>query len=567
MSDESHKMIDFKDITYTRPNLDEFRKCVQATRLKLMSARDPEVATNALLEFEKMEMHLDTQYALVNILHDLDTSNQYYADEVEYCDEIMAQASELSSAVSAVLLSSPCADALREKFGDMLFLKAQNLKDTVSNAVVDELIQESSLENDYSQIQSEAEIEIDGKVHNLSQLDPLLESTDRDERIKVHKAVDDYYMSKKETFDKIYDDLVRVRTSCAHKLGYKNFTELGYKRMERYDYTREDVERFREAVIKYIVPITVKIRELQKERLEVEELMFYDLPCIFKNGNPKPSVKLEEYKETVGKVFSSVLGGSPSFFDVLSEHGYTDLFTRKSKATGGYCMYLEDYAIPFIFMNANCTADDVSTAVHEGGHAYAAIKSAEVSQFAELLSPTLETCEIHSTAMEYLTYNFMEGFYGDNAENYRDLHMTQALLFIPYGCMVDEFQHIIYDRPELTPEERHGVWKNLEQKYQPFINYDNHPFHELGGAWMKKDHIFTSPFYYIDYCLAQICALELWEESQTDFKTALIKYNQLCECGGTKTFLEILKGAGLESPFDVDVIKRLAYRACVFLEL
>ena len=256
---ESKVMPDFSTIKYERPSVDKFKECVQATRLKLMSARDPEVAAAALFEYEKELVYFDTMVALANILHDLDTSDQYYTDEVAYCDEASATVSELCSAVYSVLLSSPCADALKEKYGEMIFLKAQNLKDTVSNEVVDDLVEEANLENEYAQIQSEAEIEFNGKTLNLSMLAPYLESTDRNVRIKAHKALDDYYMSKKETFDEIYDKMVKVRTRIAHKLGYKNFTELGYKRMERYDYNREDVAKFREAIRKYIVPITVKI--------------------------------------------------------------------------------------------------------------------------------------------------------------------------------------------------------------------------------------------------------------------------------------------------------------------
>lgn len=564
---ESKGMPDFGKIVYERPSVEKFKECVQATRLKLMSARDPEVASAALFDFEKELISFDTMVALANILHDLDTSDQFYTDEVAFCDEASATVSELCSAVYSVLLSSPCADELKEKYGDMIFRKAQNYKETVSNEVVDDLVEESNLEMEYAQIQSEAEIDFDGKTLNLSMLMPYLESLDRETRKKAHKALDDYYMSKKGTFDEIYDKMVKIRTKIAQKLGYKSFIELGYKRMERFDYNCEDVAKFREAILKYIVPITKKIRTLQKERFGYDQLMFYDLPCIFKNGNPVPTVKMEDYRKVSGDLFAEVLGAKPSFFDVLSDHGFTDLISRKGKSTGGYCMYLEEYAIPFIFMNANGTADDVATIVHEGGHAYAAIKSAEVSPFVECLSPTLETCEIHSTSMEFLTYPYMEKFYGENAQAYRELHMTQALLFLPYGCMVDEFQHIVYGNPDLTPDERHAEWKKLEEKYQPFIVYDDHPFHAMGGAWMKKDHIFTTPFYYIDYCLAHICSLELWDESQIDYKSALIKYNQLCECGGTETFLKILEGVGLASPFDVDTVKRLAFRTCDFLEL
>ena len=561
-------MPDFKDIKYIRPDVDAISESFKSLRLRLMTAQDVNIASDILMEYEKLIIDFNTQYELCNILHDLDTSDEFYSDELEFFDRSTAELSELSSAMLTVMANCPCADELKEKYGDMIFRKAANLKQTISNEVIDDYAEESSLQNDYSQIQSEAQIEFEGEKLNLSQLSVKLESTRRQTRKDAHKALDEYYMGKKETFDKIYDDMVKVRTKIARKLGYNTYTELGYKLMERYDYGPEDVKKFREAICRYIVPITVQIRKLQQERLGVDNLMFYDLPTLFKNGNPSPIIPGVSLGDVAGDFFAKMFGNRPSFLEVLSEHGFTDLISRQNKSTGGYCMYLDGYAIPFIFMNANGTADDVATIIHEGGHAYAAVQSADVSPFVECLSPTLEACEIHSTSMEFMSYPYMEMFYGEKAEQYRELHMTQALLFLPYGCMVDEFQHTIYDNPNLTPDERHAVWKALEEKYQPFIKYDeDHPFHALGGAWMKKDHIFTSPFYYIDYCLAHICALQLWNLSREDMKMALMKYNKLCSLGGTDTLLKLLEKSEIESPFNIDIIKQVAFSCSEFLNL
>ena len=560
---------DFKDIKYIRPDLDKFTETIRNVRLRLMTATTIEAADEALGEYEIAVSSFDTQYALCQILHDLDTSNEFYNDELEFFDEAGARVQELSSAVLSGILTCPCAAEIEAKYGSMIFRKAKNQKEIISSEVVDDLTEESRLENEYSQKQSEAEVFLGKRSLNLSLIQPYLQSTDRNVRRDAHIALDAFYMSRKETYDKIYDDLVKTRTTIAKKLGYNSFTELGYKRMERYDYTREDVDAFRENIKKYFVPLTTQIRKLQAKRLKVDKLMFHDLPCLFADGNPTPIVSKDTYEEAAGEFFRKILGATPSFFDIMSDHGYTDLLSRPVKSTGGYCMYLEDYCIPFVFMNGNGTFDDVATVVHEGGHAYAALSGAESSPFVECLSPTLETCEIHSTSMEYMSYPFMDIFYGERADQYCQMHMTDALLFLPYGCMVDEFQHIIYDNPDMTPDERHGVWKKLEQEYQPFINYDENdtPFHSMGGAWMKKDHIFTTPFYYIDYCLSQICALELWDESCADMKVALEKYNTLCQLGGSDTFLKLIKTAGIKSPFDVDVIKYLAYRCASFLEL
>ena len=570
MSDEQLGGVpDFREIKYIRPDLDKFTELVRGVRLKLMTAKTVEAAEDAIGEYEAAISSFDTSYALCQIMHDIDTSDEFYRDEIEFFEDAGARVEELASSFMTGLLNCPVADLLKDKYGEMIFRKAKNQKEIVSSEILEELAKESSLENEYSQLQSEAEIPFGRKTLNLSLLVPYLESTDRNVRKEAHKALDAYYQTRRETYDRIYDDMVKVRTQAAQKLGYNSFTELGYKRMERYDYTRKDVEAFRENILKYIVPLTNQIRNLQRDRLGVGELMFYDLPCLFKGGNPTPKVSKESYEKAACEFYRKMFGLDPSFFDVLSSHGFTDILSRPNKSTGGYCMYLEDYCIPYIFMNGNGTYDDVATVIHEGGHAYAALQGAESSPFVECLSPTLETCEIHSTAMEYMSYSYMNIFYGDKAEQYTELHMTDGLLFLPYGCMVDEFQHVIYDKPELTPDERHAVWKELEERYQPYINYDPEqtPFHAMGGAWMKKDHIFTTPFYYIDYCLSQICALELWDESRTDMKTALSKYNDLCTMGGSDTFLKLLKGARLESPFKTDVIKRIAFSAAEFLNL
>jgi len=560
-------MPDFQELSYERPSLDSFRECVLRVRLRIMTAHTTSVVESALAEFQKELSRFETSAALCHICHDLDTKNAFFLEETIFYEEAEAVVSELSSGLYSILLGSTISDEMKEHLGPMIFRKAQNRKETISGEIVPDLAAETSLENEYSQILSESIIQFDGNEYSLSMMDPFLESTDRDTRKRSHQAVSDYYASQKEQFDRIFDKMVSLRTGMAHKLSYPDFVSLGYKRMERYDYTPEMVGEFRDFIVKYIVPVTVEIRRLQKERLSVEELKYYDLPNLFAAGNPKPTIQIDELPDAASLMFRKMFEKDPSFFDVLQAHGFTDLEARKAKSTGGYCETLLDYGIPFIFMNANGLADDVSTLVHESGHAYAAIRSVDSSPFIECLSPTLETCEIHSTAMEYLSYPFLELFFGDNAEAYRQLHMTQALLFLPYGCMVDEFQHCIYENPGLSSEERHNVWHLLEQKYQPFIDYDGIEFYEKGGAWQKKSHIFESPFYYIDYCLAQVVALQIWDMSRTNPKKALRVYDHLCMEGGNGTFLELLEKAGLSSPFSKDVLKRVAYRSCDYLNL
>ena len=403
MSDDQMKMPKFSEIEYKRPSVEQFRECAMSTRLKLMAARDADVVENSIMSFQREMSAFDTAFTICMIRHDLDTSDPFWNEEMDFFDENYPVISDLSAGVYAALLHSEIREELEDRFGSMIFRKTQNQRDIVSSEVLDDLADESSLENDYSQILSEADILFKGKHQTLSTMTPYLESTDREVRRKAHKAVSDYYMGQKEKFDEIYDNMVKIRTTIAKKLGFSDFVELGYKRMERYDYDPEKVKEFRDNVVKYIVPITSEIRRLQKKRLDLDNLYYYDLPCLFSNGNPKPIIPKEQYFSVGSEMFGKMFDKRPSFFQVLGEHDFMDLFSRQNKATGGYCASLLDYGIPYILMNANHTADDVATMVHESGHAYAALRSIDSSQFIECLSPTLEACEIHSTAMEYMT--------------------------------------------------------------------------------------------------------------------------------------------------------------------
>ena len=561
------EMPQYEKLIYERPSVEEFRECAMRTRLRIMTSKDITLVESSLAELQKLLSKFYTAESLSRIRHDQDTSDSFFADELTFYEEAYPVVGELTSAVYSSLLNSEIAPMLVQRFGKMIFMKAQTLKETISTEVIEELSQEAALQNRYDQILSEAQIEFAGHTYNLSMMHPFLESTNREERKNAAQAVSAFYAKELKQFDEIFGEMVKIRTSIAHKLSFPTFVELGYKRMERYDYTPDMVEELRQNILRYVVPITVEIRRLQKKRLEVEELKYYDLPCLFSKGNPRPAIEMNEYSRCTGELFRALFEKDPSFFDVLREHGFTDLLTRKKKSTGGYCSTLQDYGIPYIFMNANGTFDDISTLVHESGHAYAAIRGVDSSPFIECQSPTLETCEIHSTALEYLSYPYLEVFFKGNASAFREMHMTDALLFLPYACMVDEFQHRVYREPDLSTSQRHSVWKALEDKYQPFLDYDGNEFYEAGAAWVKKSHIFTTPFYYIDYCIAQIVALQLWDISRKNPQESLLKYDRICSEGGNKTFLDILTAAGLESPFSTDVVKRVAYITSEYLGL
>jgi M3 family oligoendopeptidase len=191
---------------------------------------------------------------------------------------------------------------------------------------------------------------------------------------------------------------------------------------------------------------------------------------------------------------------------------------------------------------------DIFVLTHEAGHAFQVFESRDF-ELGEYNWPTYEACEIHSMSMEFFTWPWMERFFGDGADKFRYMHLVKALLFLPYGVAVDEFQHHVYENPDETPDQRNAAWRAIERTYLPYRNYDGNEHLEAGRMWQMQSHIYGSPFYYIDYTLAQICAFEFWKKSEEDREKAFADYVRLCQAGGSRSFLELVEYAGLRSPF------------------
>lgn len=245
------------------------------------------------------------------------------------------------------------------------------------------------------------------------------------------------------------------------------------------------------------------------------------------------------------------------FFDFMMDNELLDVFGRKTKAVGGYMTYIPDYKAPFIFANFNGTSGDVDVMTHECGHAFQGYLAAEdpIREHADI---GMETAEIHSMSMEFFTEPWYPLFFGkETAQEYTDMHLEDAVIFVPYGCMVDEFQHIIYDNPNLTPKERKQVWKDLERDYKPHLFYDGLEFFENGCFWQKQHHIYSFPLYYIDYVIAQLCAFEYKIWMDKDRKAAWQSYLKLCRMSAAKFHTELLEEAGLETPFKNGVLAKI----------
>lgn len=542
-------MATFKEYAYVRPNMEELQGKQRALIEEFKNADTFEEQNTVIEKLNTITNDFSTMANLVYIRASIDTTDEFYQKERDYFDEISPQFEELNTEYYQALIVSPFRNQLEEKWGDQLFDLADFQIRSFSPVIMDLMQQENKLVSEYNKLVASAQIEYRGETLTLAQLGPYAESTDRATRKEVMELRFHFFAENEETFDRIFDELVKIRHEIAVKLGFKNFVELGYVRMNRFDYDAEMVKNFRDQVRDYIVPLATKLYERQAKRIGVEDFKFYDESLSFLSGNAKPKGDAAWIVANGQKMYNELSAETGEFFRFMVDNELMDLEAKKGKESGGYCTFIDNYGAPFIFSNFNGTSGDIDVLTHEAGHAFQVYSSRNIG-IPEYLWPTYESCEIHSMSMEFFTWPWMELFFKDEVEKYKFSHLSSALLFLPYGVAVDEFQHVIYENPEMTPAERKAAWKKVEQTYLPHRDYDGNAYLEAGGIWQRQGHIYATPFYYIDYTLAQICAFQFWKRSREDFDAAWKDYIHLCQLGGSMSFTKLVKEAGLISPFE-----------------
>lgn len=539
----------FSEYPYKRPNYEEYKAKVKDTIQELKEADSGETAQTAAKKMSALISEMETASSLAIIRHTINTKDPFYDKEDQYWNEHHPLYTEIHTEYYQAVLDSAYRKELEEVLPETFFKMAEFQLRAFDPSVIDLLQKENDLSSQYQKLIAAAQIPYDGKTLNLSQFGPYLQSTDREVRKSSSKAQWGYFEEHEAEFDRIYDEMIKVRTEIAHKLGFKDFVELGYTRMMRFDYDREMVQTFRENVLKDVVPAANRLYERQAKRISVENMQYYDLPLNFTDGNATPQGSPEYIQEMGEKMYHELSPETGEFIDFMYEHELLDLLSKEGKAGGGYCTYIPDFDSPFIFANFNGTSGDVDVLTHEAGHAFQCFESRWIEE-PEVVFPTSESAEIHSMSMEFFTYPWMDLFFKEQTEKYKFTHLSSALQFLPYGVLVDHFQHEIYENPDMTPAERKATWRKLEKMYNPHKDYSDNSFLDQGTFWFRQGHIFESPFYYVDYTLAQVCAFQFWKRSQIDHDPkAWEDYLKICKIGGSQTFLEIVEAANLVSPF------------------
>ena len=547
----------FEQMQYARPDFDAARETFASLRARIAAAPDAQAQLEAFREFETLSRHISTMSTLAEIRHTVDTRDAFYEAEREFFDANSPALGEAQLDVYRALLASPFRTQLEQALGRLTFEKMEVDVKSSDPAILELMAEENALTTAYEKLYASALIEFDGRKNTVSQMSLYKQNPDRAVRKAAYEAEGAWFDAHRAELDELYDKLVKNRTAQARKLGYENFIPLGAIRMRRIGYTLEDMAAYRAQIKKDFVPVVAELKKLQYARTGVADPKFYDDAFCFADGNPAPHGTPEEILAAGREMYHALSPETAEFIDEMFDGGLFDVLSKEGKAPGGYCTYLADYKAPFIFSNFNGTSDDVDVLTHEAGHAFAAWVAARKDLPMILEEPGMESCEIHSMSMEFFTAPWHRLFFKEQTEKYEVSHAEDALIFIPYGSMVDHFQELMYTHPEMTPEERNETWLKLERQYRPYLDFEDLPFYSRGAGWQRQLHIYQYPFYYVDYCLAQSMALQFWMESVKDWNAAWKKYLKFVGMGGTRTFVDLIRESGLLSPLDDGSIAKI----------
>ncbi len=546
----------FQDMPYKRVDFAEIQKRFQNLMEEFQNAKSGEEQFEIHKKYYSLTDDVETFSTLAEIRHDGDTADAYYKEENAYYDASMPAYKDMVIKYQKMLFESPYRDYLEEKIGHVAFKSMELANKGFDEKIIELMQEENALSTKYSNLLASAQIEWDGEILNLSLMTPYLQSENQEIRNRAYQKYIAYFESVGEELDQIYDQLVKNRTAQARVLGYKNYVELGYYRMNRNSYGQEDIEKFRKQVKEDFVPFVKKVHERRKNRLGLEKLTHKEEGVYFPQGNPKPVGTPEEILKCGQNMYAELSEETKQFMDFMIENELFDVLGRKTKRGGGYMTYLPNHQAPFVFANFNGTSGDVDVITHECGHAFQGYL-AGMDPIKEHRDITMETAEIHSMSMEFFTDPWMENFFGERYQDFLKMQLEDAIIFIPYGTMVDEFQHIVYENPDMTPKERHAVWRKLEDEYRPYLSYED-AFFDEGRIWQKQQHIYRSPFYYIDYVLAETCAFQYKIWMDEDYKGAWESYLKLCRLSASDFYGNMLKEVGLKVPFEEGSMKMIA---------
>ncbi len=546
----------FDTIQYLRPDVAAVEAEIKKLTVQVQNATCYAQVKEAILASDKATEEMETMITVAHIRNTLNTTDAFYEEEMAWIQQTLPVARMTFAAFTKALAESPFAAEIDADLGPEYLTACRRELASFNEKLVPYLQKQAVLTTEYQKLMATAAIEFDGKTLNLYGIQKYFEDPDREVRRAAYAKYSQFYASNEEKMEAIFDELVKIRTAMGKEMGYDTFTPLGYLNQGRSDYGPQEVAAFREQVRTEIVPLCEKLYQAQAKRIGVDKVMAYDEKFIFPDGNAMPLGDVDFMVQTAKKMYEDLSPETAEFIHFMIDHNLMDLANKPNKASTGYMTTLPKYRAPFVFSCFNRTIFDMQVMSHELGHAFAGYQAMRNQPVSSYYMVSTDIAEIHSMSMEQFCYPYAEQFFGDKADKFRFAHLQEAVTFVPFGVAVDEFQHIIYENPNLTPKERTYEWHKLEEKYMPWRKYSDDPFFDRGGYWYHKLHIFLYPFYYINYTLTTMGAMEFKKRYAEDPKGAWADYLALCNAGGSKSYLGLLQVANLSVPFEEGSVAR-----------
>lgn len=539
----------FEKYKYERPNIEKLEQDINQLLVQFKRSNEIEELSNIISKINQLRTNFESMMNLAYLQFMRNTNDSFYSEEQKFFDETYPIYQNLLNDYFIILVNCEYRMQLEKYWGKQFFSLAEQQTKTISPSIIEDLVIENRLVSQYTKLISSARIKFLSKEMNLAQVRAYSQNTNRELRKQAVNARYGFYEENEEELDQIFNSLIEKRAQIAQKLGFKNFIEIGYARMLRIGYDSEMIRTFRNQVKEVIVPLLVVLKENQRKRLKIETLRYYDLDIMFNDGNPEPKGDVKWIIDEFQQVFKEISAETEEFYQFMKSNNLFDVETRHDKARAGFCTFIPAYKAPYIFANFNGTSDDVRVFLHEAGHAFQLYSSRNL-ELVDYHYPTYEACEIFSLSMELFGWKSLDRIFGEDSNKYKYLHLHEALDWLVYCVAVDEFQHFVYENPELTALERKTKWRNIEKEYLPFRDYEGNDYLERGGYWQQQTLIYKTPFYFIDYALAQICAFQIWKQFKDQEQLAFSKFLTTCKAGGSNSFLRIVEESGLISPFE-----------------
>lgn len=562
MSEKDYK---FSGLVYKRPDFAAVQKELDALTKQVSKAQDYETVRDAIFKRNEIAVELSYEENVAAIRMYQDCTNKFYEEESLKISEESVHLEQ--DKLNEALIESPFVKQIEEEFGSQYIRLLKN-HILLFREGKDLIAQSQALEMKYQQIKAGLKFNIDGTILGEAELFKYFESPSREIRKKALEERYKVYIQHKEEFEDILNQLVDLRIQIAKANGFDSY--LDYMNLEkgRIGYGEKELTGFCEQVKEVLVPFCSKLNEAKKKRLGLSELKIYDQHILFADGNPELKGSNKELFEAASKMYHELSKEAGEFFDLMLEHEMIDAEPSQNKVAGmGFCADIAKLKMPFVFGNFNGTITDVTVLTHEIGHAFQMYLSMRKQPLMDFDVAVNDIAEVPSKTMEQFTYPFAEYFFGEDADKFRFMHLSNVMEEICSYCMVHEFETYLYGTPNATPKERAVELGNTFKRYFPDYDFDEfNDYLEQGTMLFSNMGAYMFPRYLISYCLSNMCALEFKQKMSENPKGAWEDYMKLCAAGGSLGYPELLHTANLSVAYEDGVIARVTKRAQEILE-